>query len=88
MGLIVMAMVQWGFLTAIVASGNRRNAALWFGVGAALPVVGVGIALAAGRRAPRARKPERDSRRAAREQRQVANQGVARARTVATAVAR
>ena len=49
MGLIVMAMVQWGFLTAVIANGNRRNAALWFAVGAVLPVIGIGIALAAGR---------------------------------------
>ena len=62
MGLIVMAMVQWGAITAMIARGNRRNAALWFGIGAALPVVGVGIALAAGRRAPRARKQLRTRR--------------------------
>jgi hypothetical protein len=47
-GMLVLAMVQWGFLTAVIARGKRRNAALWFLLGAALPVMGLIGALAVG----------------------------------------
>lgn len=45
-GMLVFAMVQWGFLTAVIARGKRRDPALWFLFGAALPVLGILVALA------------------------------------------
>lgn len=54
-GMFVLAMVQWGFLTAVIAHGKRRNAALWFLLGAALPVIGIIAALVVS--TPRRRVP-------------------------------
>lgn len=45
-GMFVLAMVQWGVVTAVIARGKRRDASLWFLLGAVLPVVGMIIALA------------------------------------------
>jgi hypothetical protein len=61
-GMFALAMVQWGFLTAVIARGKRRNAALWFLLGAVLPVVGIVVALAVDtaprqRPAPKRRQP-------------------------------
>lgn len=46
-GMLLLAMVQWGFLTAVIARGKRRDPARWFVVGAVLPVIGLVIAIAA-----------------------------------------
>jgi hypothetical protein len=53
MGMIVLMMVQWGALTAWLARSKRRNLAAWFAVGAVLPVIGVGLALAVPVKQPR-----------------------------------
>jgi len=45
-GMLMLAMVQWGFLTGVIASSKNRNAAGWFALGAALPVLGLALAIA------------------------------------------
>ena len=54
-GLLVLAMVQWGFLTAMIARGKKRDPALWFVLGAVLPVIGMFVALVVS--TPRRRVP-------------------------------
>ena len=44
---LLFAMVQWGFLTAAIASSKNRNAAAWFGIGAALPLIGLVMVIVA-----------------------------------------
>jgi hypothetical protein len=46
-GLIVLAMVQWGFLTGVIANSKNRDAAKWFALGAVLPVIGLALAIGA-----------------------------------------
>ena len=64
-GMLVLAMVQWGFLTAVIARGQQRNAALWFLLGAALPVIGIIAALAVGTPRPAVRPKRTQGRRQA-----------------------
>jgi hypothetical protein len=54
-GMLVLMMVQWGALTAWLVRSKRRNLAGWFAIGAVLPVIGVGVALAMPVKTPRAR---------------------------------
>ena len=39
--MILFAMIQWGLLTAWIASSKQRNVAAWFGIGAMLPLIGL-----------------------------------------------
>ena len=45
--MLLFAMIQWGLLTAVIARAKHRDAAGWFGIGAALPVVGLVMAIMA-----------------------------------------
>lgn len=45
--LLVLGMVQWGFLTGVIARSKNRDIAKWFAIGAVLPVVGLGLAIGA-----------------------------------------
>jgi hypothetical protein len=47
LGMLVLAMVQWGFLTGVIANSKNRDAAKWFALGAVLPLIGLGLAIAA-----------------------------------------
>jgi hypothetical protein len=55
--LLVLGMVQWGFLTGVIANSKNRDAAKWFALGAVLPVIGLGLAIAAPTMAREAPKP-------------------------------
>lgn len=44
--LLVLGMVQWGFLTGVIARSKNRDLAKWFAIGAVLPVIGLGLAVA------------------------------------------
>jgi hypothetical protein len=55
MGMMMLMMVQWGALTAWLVRGERRNLAAWFAIGAVLPVIGVGLAIAMPVKVPRVR---------------------------------
>ena len=43
--MLMLAMVQWGFLTGVIANAKNRNAAGWFALGAALPLLGLALAI-------------------------------------------
>lgn len=43
--MLMLAFVQWGFLTATIATSKNRNSAAWFALGGALPVLGLVMAM-------------------------------------------
>ena len=43
--MLLFIMAQWGLVTAWVANSQKRNAAVWFGIGAALPLIGLVLLL-------------------------------------------
>ena len=45
--MLLFAMVQWGVLTALIARSKNRDVGGWFALGAALPVIGLALAIAA-----------------------------------------
>ena len=48
--MLLFAMIQWGLLTAWIASSKQRNAAAWFGIGAVLPLIGLVLLIVSPRR--------------------------------------
>jgi len=46
-GMLVLAMAQWGFLTSVIAKAKHRDTAKWFAIGAVLPLIGLALAIAA-----------------------------------------
>ena len=45
--MLLFAMIQWGVLTALIARSKNRDVAGWFALGAALPVIGLVVAVTA-----------------------------------------
>lgn len=52
--MLLFAMIQWGVLTALIARSKNRDLGGWFALGAALPVIGLVLAIMA---APKPRAP-------------------------------
>lgn len=45
--MLMFAMIQWGAITALIARSKNRDVAGWFAIGAALPVIGLVMAILA-----------------------------------------
>ncbi len=45
--MLIFAMIQWGLLTAMIARSKNRDVGGWFALGAALPVIGLVLAITA-----------------------------------------
>lgn len=46
LGMLVLAMAQWGFLTSRIAAAKNRDTAKWFAIGM-LPLIGLALAIGA-----------------------------------------
>ncbi len=70
--MVLFAMIQWGVLTAMIARAKNRDLAAWFGIGAALPVVGLVAAILVDAKPRTAKSPQPARARASRATAQLA----------------